>query len=104
MSTDVRKTKIVATVGPASREYEMLEKLAKTGVNIVRFNFSHETQDEHLKVIDRVKQINKDLDTNMAILIDTKGPEIRCGLMENSGIEFAKGDIVSVVKEDVVGN
>ena len=100
----IRKTKIVSTIGPSTKSYEMIEKLALAGVNIARLNFSHETQESHLDRINTIKKVNEDLGTNLAILIDTKGPEIRCGIMENDSIDFEKGDVVEVVAEEVLGN
>ena len=101
---DIRKTKIVATIGPATKTYKMMVKLVEAGVNIARLNFSHETQESHLERIKTIKQVNEDLKTSVAILADTKGPEIRCGVMEDDGFLLEKGDIVRVVKEDVLGN
>lgn len=101
---DIRKTKIVSTIGPATRSHEMISKLVDAGINIARLNFSHETQEEHLKVINTIKAVNKEKDTNLGILIDTKGPEIRCGIMENDAVYFETGDIVSVVRDEVLGN
>ena len=101
---DIRKTKVVATVGPATNTHDMLKQLVLAGVNITRLNFSHETQEKHLETMKLIQGVNKELGTSVAILADTKGPEIRCGIMENDGFELEKGDIVKVVKEDVLGN
>ncbi|NLC54649.1 MAG: pyruvate kinase [Erysipelothrix sp.] len=101
---DIRKTKIVATIGPATKTYEMMVELAKAGINIARLNFSHETQADHLERMNMIKKVNADLGTSVAILADTKGPEIRCGVMEDEGFLLEKGDIIRVVKEDVLGN
>ena len=101
---DIRKTKVVATIGPATKSYEMMEKLAKAGVNIARLNFSHEDQASHLERMNTIKKVNADTGSSVAILADTKGPEIRCGVMENDGFQLEKGDIVKVLKEDVLGN
>ncbi len=101
---DIRKTKIVSTIGPSTKSYEMIEKLALAGVNIARLNFSHETQESHLERIKTIKEVNAKLGSNLAILVDTKGPEIRCGIMENDSIPFEKGDMVEVVQEEVLGN
>lgn len=101
---DIRKTKIVSTIGPATKSYEMIEKLALAGINIARLNFSHETHESHLARIETIKEVNKNLGSNVAILADTKGPEIRCGVMEDDGVYFEIGDTVSVVQEEVIGN
>ena len=68
------KTKIVCTVGPASESKEMLTKLVKAGMNVMRLNFSHGTHEEHAEKINTLLEINKELSTNVAILLDTKGP------------------------------
>ena len=73
------KTKIVCTIGPASESKEMLTKLVKAGMNVMRLNFSHGTHEEHEEKINTLLEINKELSTNVAILLDTKGPEIRTG-------------------------
>lgn len=100
----MRKTKIVATIGPASKSEEMLEKLTLAGVNIARLNFSHETQESHLERIKSIRKVNEKLGSNLAILADTKGPEIRCGIIEGDGVFFETGEEVDIVKEDVLGN
>jgi pyruvate kinase len=73
----MRRTKIVATVGPATCHIEALEKLAKAGVNVFRLNFSHGNHKWHGEIINRIKKLNKKTGENYAILLDTKGPEIR---------------------------
>ena len=75
----MRKTKIVATIGPSSESEEMLEKLINAGLNVARFNMSHGTYEEHLKKINKIKKLNEKLGTNVGLMLDTKGPEIRLG-------------------------
>ncbi len=75
----MKHTKIIATIGPVSSSYEMLEQLAHAGVNIFRLNFSHGTHEWHGEVIKRIKRLNKELTYTTAIMLDTKGPEIRTG-------------------------
>ncbi len=99
-----RKTKIVCTIGPASDTPEMIEKLANNGMNIVRLNFSHESHEGHKKRMDMVRAVSDRIGINLAILLDTKGPEIRCGEFENGFCQFTRGDKVKVVKEVVLGN
>ena len=101
-----KKTKIVATVGPASESEEMLLALAKAGVNVFRMNFSHGNHEEHKIRIDRVRKINAELGFNCAILQDLQGPKIRVGQMEggNAGVELKEGDKFIFTNEDVVGN
>jgi len=78
----MRHTKIVATIGPASWDFEQLEKLSVAGVNIFRLNFSHGTHEGHGEVIKRIKKLNQKLGKHHAILLDTKGPEVRTGDMK----------------------
>jgi pyruvate kinase len=75
----MKLTKIVATIGPVSEEIEILKKLAEAGVNVFRLNFSHGDHAWHKKVISRIKKLNKELPQKVAIMLDTKGPEIRTG-------------------------
>jgi len=74
-----RKTKIICTIGPSSNNREMIEKMHEEGMDIARLNFSHGTHEDHLKVINIIKDINKNLETPIGIMLDTKGPEIRIG-------------------------
>jgi pyruvate kinase len=101
----LKKTKIVCTVGPASANEEMLEKLARTGMNVVRFNFSHDIQENHGKRMEMVRNVSKKTGINLSLLLDTKGPEIRTADIENGGVEFETGDIVRVgFDADYLGN
>ena len=86
MYNQFRKTKIICTLGPVSQSTEMIEKLAKAGMNIVRLNFSHGTHEEQGARIDTVREINDRAGFNLGIMLDTKGPEIRCGEMENGAL------------------
>lgn len=98
------KTKIVCTLGPSSNSVEMIEKLASAGMNICRFNFSHETQENHEILMSRVREVSERTGYNLAIMLDTKGPEIRTGLFENGGEEFKTGDVVKLSKKEMMGN
>ncbi|MGB7594214.1 MAG: pyruvate kinase [Erysipelotrichaceae bacterium] len=104
MQKTFRKTKIICTLGPVSESTEMIEKLAMAGMNIVRLNFSHGSHEEHGLRMDRVHEINDRMGFNIGVMLDTKGPEIRCGDMENGALQFKKGDMVNVVREVVLGN
>lgn len=97
------KTKIVATVGPASNNKEMLMALAKEGVDVFRLNFSHGKHEDHLKVINYVREINKELGTHIALLQDLQGPKIRVNEMQ-PGIEIKAGDKIIITTKEVVGN
>ena len=98
------KTKIICTIGPASDNAEMLSKLMDAGMNVARLNFSHETHDNHAKRIRLIRNVSRKKNKNVAIMLDTKGPEIRTGLFENGSILLSKGDQIRIVKEDIVGN
>jgi len=101
-----KKTKIVATVGPASESEEMLLALAKAGVNVFRLNFSHGDHQEHLVRLERIRKNNKEHNLNCAILQDLQGPKIRVGQMEggNAGVELIAGNKFIFTNETVIGN
>ncbi|MCX8074378.1 MAG: pyruvate kinase [Clostridia bacterium] len=96
----MRKTKIVATIGPSSEKPEMLEQLIKAGINVMRLNFSHGDHEEHLAKVKTLRELNKKLGTNVAFLLDTKGPEIRTGVFEDGKKhEFKKGNKVTITSD-----
>lgn len=97
------KTKIVATVGPASNNKEMLRALAKEGVDVFRLNFSHGKHEDHLKVINFVREINQEMGTNIALLQDLQGPKIRVNEMQ-TGIEIVAGQELIITTREVLGN
>ena len=98
----MRKTKIVCTIGPKTESLEMMEKLVLAGMNVMRMNFSHGDHEEQMKRIVNIRKINKKLGTHVATLLDTKGPEIRLGLMDGK-IQFRTGDLVTVTPDEVLG-
>ena len=89
-----KKTKIVATIGPASESEEVLEKMIKSGLNVARFNFSHGEYSWHKKIMARVKKVAKRLDVNVAIMADLQGPRIRVAVPEN--IDAGKNEKIRV--------
>jgi pyruvate kinase len=91
------KTKIVATVGPASNTYEKLGMLIREGVDVFRLNFSHGEHEEHLKVINLVRRLNKDLRTHVGLLQDLQGPKIRLGDVEGGSFEIKAGEQITLV-------
>jgi len=95
----MRKTKIVATIGPASESEEMLIKLIDAGMNVVRMNFSHGSHEEHLVKINRIKKINKERKTDVAIMLDTKGPEIRLGDFRDGEVELVEGEYITLTTD-----
>ena len=99
----MRRTKIVATIGPARESYETLLKLIDAGLNVVRLNFSHGSHEEHLKKINTVKIINKEHGTDVAIMLDTKGPEIRLGDFRDGEVTLAEGEYITLTTDECVG-
>jgi len=91
------KTKIVATVGPASNTYEKLGMLMREGVDVFRLNFSHGSHEDHLAVINTVRRLNKDMRMNVGLLQDLQGPKIRLGEVEGGGVEIKRGDKIKLV-------
>jgi len=99
-----KKTKIVATLGPGCNNKTMLTRLIRAGANVFRINFSHATYDEADSHIDLIRSLNKELDTNVAIMADLQGPKIRIGQMQD-GVVFKRGDIFSLItSKEIVGN
>ena len=82
----MRKTKIVATIGPACSNENVFRDMCLAGLNVARLNFSHGTYEEHLEKIAMIKSVRKDLGLPVAILLDTKGPEYRIKTFENGSI------------------
>ena len=99
----MKKTKIVCSIGPASNEADVMEKMVLAGMNIARINFSHATEEEKIKAITSVREVRQRTGMNVAVLWDTKGPEFRSGIMENDKIELVEGKTVRIVKEQVIG-
>jgi len=97
------KTKIVATVGPASNTKEMLLALAKEGVDIFRLNFSHGTHEDHQKVINFVREINKEEGCQIALLQDLQGPKIRVNEVED-GTQIVRGQELTITTQQLKGN
>jgi len=99
----LKRTKIVATVGPACSTYEKLLELVKAGVNVFRLNFSHGAYDSKKEVIDYIRQINKTEPYNIAILGDLQGPKLRVGDLEGGKIELKEGSDFIFTTEKMVG-
>lgn len=94
------KTKIVATIGPASSSFEMLRKLAETGVNVFRLNFSHSSHDDHKAVIENIKKVNADTGLNVSILADLQGPKIRLGLVADAPFMINDGEVIEATTKE----
>src|SRR5204862_74113 len=97
------KTKIVATVGPASNSKEMLTALANEGVDVFRLNFSHGTHEDHQKVINFVREINQERGTHIALLQDLQGPKIRVNEVKEGTI-LKEHETLIITTEEMVGN
>ena len=100
----MKKTKIVCTIGPSSDSYEVLNALVNQGMNVARLNFSHGTHPEHKKRIDTIKKLRDDLDEPIAIMLDTKGPEIRIKTFKDGMIRIEQGQDFTLTSEDVEGD
>ncbi|HWV29319.1 MAG TPA: pyruvate kinase [Dyadobacter sp.] len=99
-----KKTRIVATVGPASESKETLYALAKAGVNVFRLNFSHGTHADHLQRLTNIREINEEHGLNLAILQDLQGPKIRIGLVaEKDGVLIESGKKLILSNTEVLG-
>lgn len=100
----MRKTKIVATIGPASEDKHTLKQLIDAGMNVARLNFSHGSHEEHRTRIESIREVAKESGKEVSILLDTKGPEIRTYEMENGEVDLKKGSHLRVIGENVLGN
>ncbi len=101
----MRKTKIICTLGPASENEQVIRELMLAGMNVASLNFSHGTHEEQRGKLEIVKKVREELKLPVALLLDTKGPEIRTGLLENDGkVRLHDGDEFILTGEEVVGN
>ena len=104
MLENFKKTKIVCTIGPASETPEMLKTLIAEGMNVCRLNFSHGSHEEHKARIDTIKQVRDDVEKPVAILLDTKGPEIRTGDFSKPEVQLTAGQKFTITMDDVIGD
>ena len=98
----LKKTKIVATIGPASEKKDVLRQMIINGVNVFRFNFSHGTHEYHKKNLRNIRKVAKELNTRVGILQDISGPKIRTGELKEP-FELKKGDKLDFYKEQILG-
>lgn len=103
MTVTYNKTKIVATVGPASNSKETLRQLILAGVDVFRLNFSHGSHEDHKKVIDLIKELREETGTHVAMLQDLQGPKIRVQVVENNGVQINPGDRLTITTHEVLG-
>ena len=100
-----KKTKIVCTIGPATESKEMIRELIRKGMDVARLNFSHGSHEEHLEKINTIKEVRDELDIPVAILIDTKGPEIRTkDLKDGKSVYLKIGSTFTITTDDIEGD
>ncbi len=100
----MRKTKIVCTLGPATKDEAVLRRLMEEGMDVARLNFSHGTHEDHKERIDMIKKLRKELDKPVAILLDTKGPEIRTRDFQNGKVTVEDGQIFTLTPRELLGD
>jgi hypothetical protein len=98
-----KKTKIVATLGPACSSKEVLKEMILQGVNVCRLNFSHGSYEDHASLINIIRELNKETGLNVAILADLQGPKIRVHEVENNGIFLENGKVIKIITERILG-
>jgi pyruvate kinase len=97
------KTKIVATIGPASSSKEVLKQMILQGLDVARLNFSHGAYEDHQKVVETIREINRELGTNVSLLADLQGPKLRVGEMENGSVELITGNRIIISTKKQIG-
>lgn len=100
----MRKTKIVCTIGPSSESLENIKKLIMAGMNVARLNFSHGDFEEHGARIKTIREASAELGKSIAILLDTKGPEIRTGKLKEEPIELVQDELITLTTEEILGD
>lgn len=100
----MRKTKIICTLGPATKSEGMITRLIKAGMNVARLNFSHGTQHEHREMIHAIRKVGARLNKTIPILQDLQGPKLRVGKIKNGSVQLKKGNIVAITSEEVIGD
>jgi pyruvate kinase len=100
----MRKTKIVCTLGPATEDKDILKQLFINGMNVARLNFSHGTHEEHKRTVAKFKEIRKELQLPVGLLLDTKGPEVRIKRFKKGTIELEAGQLFTLTSEDLEGD
>lgn len=99
----MRKTKIIATIGPASSDAQTFAAMCRAGMNVARLNFSHGTHAEHLEKLNMIHRVREELGLPIAVMLDTKGPEYRIRTFENGRIRLADGAPFTFTTRDVPG-
>ena len=104
MKTVHNRTKIVATLGPASSSKEVLLSMIKAGVNVCRLNFSHGAAEDHQQAINTIREINKQYSMNVGILADLQGPKIRIGKVKEGGALLVSGNKINITTNEMIGD
>src|SRR6201985_3586701 len=104
MKVSNNRTKIVATMGPASAKRDVLLSMIKAGVNVCRLNFSHGRPQDHQKTIDMIREINDKYKINVGILADLQGPRSRIGLVKDGGINLINGTHIKITTQECIGD
>jgi pyruvate kinase len=103
MARPAKRTKIVATIGPASNTEEMLRRLIEAGMDVARLNFSHGPAEQTRPLVERIRKVSREMGVFVGILGDLRGPRIRVGEMENGAIELPTGSQVVLTSEPILG-
>lgn len=100
----MRKTKIVCTLGPATEDKEIVREMIRCGMNVARLNFSHNTHEDHARRIQMIRELRQELEAPIALLLDTKGPEIRLRDFEGGKVEIKNDQRFTLTTRDILGN
>lgn len=100
----MKRTKIVATLGPATKDKEILKAMFLEGVDVCRLNFSHGSYEDHKELINNIREINKELNTHVAMLADLQGPKLRIGEVESGGVSLSKNQDLIITTKECVGD
>ena len=96
---DIKRTKIIASIGPATEDFDTLVRLVEEGLDVVRVNFSHGEYDEYDKIVSLVEKVREKTHKQLGILFDTKGPELRILDVENGSINLVNGENIRILKK-----
>lgn len=99
----MKKTKIICSIGPASQSVDVMSQMVQNGMNVARINFSHGSYQEYDEILNTIKETRIRTNMEIGVLYDTKGPDFRCGTIKEEGIKLVPGELVKMVKENVVG-
>jgi pyruvate kinase len=100
----MNKTKIIATIGPSTKDKEIIKQLIKSGMDVARINLDHSDYDFCTDIVNKINEVNEELDTNVAIMFDTRGPEIRTGKVTGGSAKLEKGSKIRIYSEELLGD